>query len=185
MRPRVLALTTSHKREPLLPTLDIFARLGLLDIDLNLHHVLEEGTAVDAIAAAVTHHGLRVWGLAGGWCDFFQRYPALDETYRSVSRQVAIAGELGVAQIRLFFGRLALADYSPVYRDLICDNLRRLSDHHRDLTFVFENHDGASRRPEVCGEILELVNRSNIRMNFDPINFERHGVPAVAALDTL
>ena len=36
-----LASTTSHKREPLLATLEVFGRLGLRDVDLNLHHVLE------------------------------------------------------------------------------------------------------------------------------------------------
>ena len=41
--PRVLASTTSHKREPLLPTLEVFSRLDLRDIDLNLHHILEGG----------------------------------------------------------------------------------------------------------------------------------------------
>ena len=48
--PRVLASTTSHKREPLLPTLEVFSRLGLRDIDLNLHHILEEGVAVESVA---------------------------------------------------------------------------------------------------------------------------------------
>jgi hypothetical protein len=37
----VLASTTSHKGEPLLPTLELFSRLDLRDIDLNLHHILE------------------------------------------------------------------------------------------------------------------------------------------------
>ena len=44
------------------------------------------------------------------------------------------------------------------------------------MLFMFENHDGASLHPEVCAEILERVDRPNIRMNFDPINFERAGV---------
>jgi len=34
----VLASTTSHKREPLLPTLEVFGRLGLREVDVNLHH---------------------------------------------------------------------------------------------------------------------------------------------------
>ena len=41
------------------------------------------------------------------------------------------------------------------------------------MLFNFENHDGASLHPEVCREILQRVDRPNIRMNFDPINFER------------
>ena len=68
--PRVLASTTSHKREPLLPTLEVFGRLGLHDVDLNLHHLIEEGDSVADVARAVAVHGLRLWVLSGGWCDF-------------------------------------------------------------------------------------------------------------------
>jgi sugar phosphate isomerase/epimerase len=50
---------------------------------------------------------------------------------------------------------------------------------------MFENHDGASLRPEVCHDILARVDRPHIRMNFDPINFERAGVNAMAALDVV
>ena len=49
------------------------------------------------------------------------------------------------------------------------------------MAFVFENHDGASLVPEICRDVLERVDRSNIRMNFDPINFKRAGVDAAAA----
>ena len=50
---QVLASTTSHKREPLLPTLDVFSRLGLRDLDLNLHHIIEIGTPVEDVRAAL------------------------------------------------------------------------------------------------------------------------------------
>lgn len=33
MTSRILTSTTSHKKEPLLPTLEVFARLGLREID--------------------------------------------------------------------------------------------------------------------------------------------------------
>jgi sugar phosphate isomerase/epimerase len=48
---------------------------------------------------------------------------------------------------------------------------------------MFENHDGVSLRPDVCRDILARVDRPNIRMNFDPINFERVGVDALGALE--
>jgi sugar phosphate isomerase/epimerase len=51
--------------------------------------------------------------------------------------------------------------------------------------FVFENHDGASLHPEVCLEILERVDRPNIWMNFDPINFAKVHVDPMAALDVV
>src|SRR5206468_5225352 len=89
--PRVLASTTSHKREPLLPTLEVFSKLGLRDIDLNLHHILEGGVTVESIADLAAARDLRIWIVSGGWCDFFHRKPEADETDRSVARQVEIA----------------------------------------------------------------------------------------------
>lgn len=179
---RVLASTTSHKREPLLPTLEVFGRLGLQDVDLNLHHILEEGESVSGVAQAVATHGLRLWVLSGGWCDFYKRAPEIEETFTSVARQVSIADALGVRYLRLFFGRLHYSDYSPAACEVICANLSRLSDAHPHVTFVFENHDGASLHPEVCADVLECVARPNIRMNFDPINFAKAGVDPMAAL---
>jgi len=189
--PRVLASTTSHKREPLLPTLEIFAKLGMHDIDLNLHHLLEDGVSVESVQEASAAHGLRIWIVSGGWCDFFHGSPDAEATDRSVARQVDIAQRLGAGQVRLFFGRLTYEEYTRGQRkpdtassplDTICGNLRRLSERHPDMLFNFENHDGASLHPDVCAEILGNVARPNIRMNFDPINFERAGVSGRAAL---
>lgn len=181
--PRVLASTTSHKREPLLPTLEVFSRLGLRDIDLNLHHIIEEGVPVDAIKKAAAAGDLRIWIVSGGWCDFFHEAPRAVETDQSVARQVEIARSLGAGQVRLFFGRLKFEDYSKARFDIICGNLERLSARHADMIFNFENHDGASLHPEVCRDVLQRVARPNIRMNFDPINFERSGVDCRAALE--
>jgi sugar phosphate isomerase/epimerase len=182
---RVLTATTSHKREPLLPTLELFGLLGLRDIDLNLHHILETGVPVKAVADAVATHGMRLHLVSGGWCDFFHRSPEIDDTFASVSRQVAIGTELGVSTLRLFFGRLRREDYSRAKADIVCGNLSRLSDAHPGFVFVFENHDGASLDPIVCREILDRVARPNIRMNFDPINFAKAGVDPAAALDVV
>jgi sugar phosphate isomerase/epimerase len=179
---RVLASTTSHKREPLMPTLEVFGRLGLQDVDLNLHHLLEKGESTPNVAAAVARNNLRVRVVSGGWCDFYHRAPKIDETFTSVARQVAIADALGVDCLRLFFGRLARADYSPAARQTIVANLVRLSDAHPHITFVFENHDGASLDPDVTVEVLGLVARPNIRMNFDPINFAKVGIDPMDAL---
>ena len=180
--PRVLASTTSHKAEPLMPTLEIFGRLGLQDVDLNLHHLLELGEPVPEVAAAIAENNLRVRVISGGWCDFYHRAPKIEETFTSVAAQVAIAEALGVDYLRLFFGRLPRADYSPAARQTIVANLTRLSGAHPHITFVFENHDGASLDPDVTVEVLGLVARPNIRMNFDPINFAKAGVDAADAL---
>jgi sugar phosphate isomerase/epimerase len=178
---QILPSTTSHKKEPLAPTLDVLSRLGMRDLDLNLHHIIELGVPIDAVHDALAAGNQRVWVVSGGWCDFFDGAPRIEETFRSVDRQVTIAGQLGVDRLRLFFGRLKRADYSPARLAVIALNLRRLSDRYPAMTFAFENHDGASLRPEICREILEKVDRLNIRMNFDPINFERAGVDCVEA----
>ncbi len=123
--------------------------------------------------------------MSGGWCDFFHRPPRIEDTFDSVDRQVGIAHRLGAGALRLFFGRLKRDDYGPATLDTIGENLRRLSDRHPRMTFVFENHDGASLDPEICRAVLERVDRTNIRMNFDPINFERAGIGALGALVTL
>jgi sugar phosphate isomerase/epimerase len=128
-------------------------------------------------------HGLRIWIVSGGWCDFFHRGAQADETDRSVARQVDIAGHVGAAQLRLFFGRLKYEAYSPAALETVCEILWLLSFLLPVMLFNFENHDGASLHPEVCRDILARVDRPNIRMNFDPINFERAGVNGRAALD--
>jgi sugar phosphate isomerase/epimerase len=185
MTHRVLASTTSHKREPLLRTLEVFACLGLRDLDLNLHHFIELGASPDAVAEVTARGGQRVWVVSGGWCDFFHEAPRIDETMRSIDRQVAIGERLGTRMLRLFFGRLARDAYDARRAEVVAGNLRRLSDRHQDTRFVFENHDGATLVPEVCRDILARVDRPNIRMNFDPINFAHAGVDPDAAATTV
>jgi sugar phosphate isomerase/epimerase len=182
---RILASTTSHKREPLVSALEVFARLDLRDIDLNLNHLIERGVAVETVQAALADHGLRVWIVSGGWCDFFDRQPEIEATMASVERQVDMARAFGVDRLRLFFGRATRDAWCAGARDTIVANMQRLADRYTDMSFVFENHDGASSRPEICREILERVDRSTVRLNFDPINFEHAGVDSRTALDEL
>jgi len=179
---RILVSTTSHKREPLLSTLEVFGRLGMLDLDLNLHHFIEEGLAVEQAASAVAAHRQTVWVASGGWCDFFHEAPEVEDTFASVGRQVRIAQRLGAGILRLFFGRLPRASYGQAVEETIVGNLRRLSDCHEATTFIFENHDGASLVPEICRDVLARVDRPNIRMNFDPVNFARGGIEPATAL---
>jgi sugar phosphate isomerase/epimerase len=179
---RILVSTTSHKREPLLETLDVFARLGFHDVDLNLHHVIECGVSVDAIEDALGRGRQVVPVVSGGWCDFFTTEPQIAATLASVDRQAAVARQLGAGLVRLFFGRLPRADYNESLRDRAAANLQRLSERHEDLTFVLENHDGASLVPEICRALLDAVDRPNVRMNVDPINFEHAGFAAGDAL---
>jgi len=184
--PLIVPSTTSHKTEALPVTLDVFHRLGFDTIDLNLHHVIEKGERVDAISKALADNGQRIFIVSGGWCDFFDPLPQVTATFESVDRQVDIARQLGVDRMRLFYGRLPADDFSPARLSTIVENLRRLSDRHPTMRFVFENHgSGAAARPSVCAEILTRVDRPNIRQNFDPINFEHVGVNSMTALRQL
>jgi sugar phosphate isomerase/epimerase len=177
MKPyQILPSTTSHKHEPLVPTLEIFARLGMRDLDLNLNHIIDRGASPDEVQRALAANGQRVWIVSGGWCDFFDTEPKIFETFASVERQVSLARLFGVDRMRLFFGRLRVDDYSPRALAICAANIARVAENHPDLLFVLENHDGASSRPEVCRAILEAVDRRNVRLNFDPINFEAAGV---------
>ena len=85
--------------EPLLAALEVFSKLELKDIDLNLHHILEGGIPVESIVECAAARGLRIWIVSGGWCDFFHGPPQSDETDRSVARQVDIARRLGAQRI--------------------------------------------------------------------------------------
>src|SRR5262245_5150934 len=102
----VIPSTTSHKHEALLPTLDLFARLGFLDLDLNLNHIVEGRCDVDAVRHALEANGQRVSVVSGGWCDFFDTGVAADRTRASAERQIDLARRFGVDRLRLFFGRL-------------------------------------------------------------------------------
>jgi sugar phosphate isomerase/epimerase len=186
MRPwLVLPSTTSHKKEALETTLEVFSRLGMRDLDLNLHHMIELGTPVQALRDALAAGGHKVWIASGGWCDFYDGAPRIEMTFDSVHRQVVLTRALAVDRLRLFFGRLHRREYTADARAVIASNMRRLSDAYPDLLFVFENHDGASLDPSVCREILETVDRPNVRMNFDPVNFERAGVASMEAFRIL
>jgi len=182
---QIVPSTTSHKREPLVPTLEIFARLGFHDLDLNLNHLIERGEPIGTVQRALADHGQRVRIVSGGWCDFFDDEPKIQETFASVDRQIALVRTLGADTLRLFFGRLEYERYSPAARARIAANVRTLARRHDGIRFVLENHDGASSYPRVCREVLEAVDRPNVRLNFDPINFEHRGVNSLAAVREL
>jgi len=174
--------TTSHKREPLLPVLEMFAALGFTDLDLNLNHIIERGVSAIAVRDALDTNGQRVWIVSGGWCDFFDAEPKIAETFASVERQVALARFFDVDRLRLFFGRLPADTCDAQALATITANLRRMADAYSDVHFVLENHDGASSQPVICRTILEMVDRANVRLNFDPINFAHAGVEPLDAL---
>ena len=182
---QILPSTTSHKAEALIPALEVFARLGFTDLDLNLNHIVERGTPAADVRAAVAANGQRVSTLSGGWCDFFDEQPEIQRTFDSVEWQVALTREFGVDRLRLFYGRLPYGQWSPKMRAVAVENIRRVGTTYPDITFMFENHDGASSHPEVCGAILEDVALLNVRHTFDAINFEHRGTRTMDAFRRL
>ena len=182
---QIVPSTTSHKDEALLPTLDVFARLGWRDLDLNLNHMIERGVDPEAVQRALHANGQRVPIASGGWCDFFDEGSEADRTFASVQQQVDLTRRFGADRLRLFFGRLAIDRYSRDAAERCARNLRRVADVHPDVVFVIENHDGASSRPEVCRDVLQAVARPNVRLTFDPINFEHRGVRSIDAIAIL
>jgi len=167
------------------PSLEVFARLGFCDLDLNLNHIVDGGLPPSAVREALAANGQRVWIASGGWCDFFDAAPASERTFASVARQVELARGLGVDRMRLFFGRLPLERFDGAALGTIAANVQRVADAWPDMRFYFENHDGASSRPEVCRDVLLRAARPNVQLNFDPINFEHAGVSCAAALPLL
>ena len=182
---QILPSTTSHKAEALIPALEVFARLGFTDLDLNLNHIIERGTPPADVRAALADNGQCVRIASGGWCDFFDERPDIGKTFDSVERQVALTREFGVDRLRLFYGRMPYTRWSPSRRAVAADNIRHIGRQYPDITFVFENHDGASSNPDVCGTLLEDVGLSNVQHTFDAINFEHRGVKTMDALGRL
>ena len=159
----------------------MFGRLGLRDIDLNLHHILEAGVPVEAVAGAVAAPGCGCrWCPAAGAISSTTRRrsttPSRRSRGRSRSGPSSASRRCGCSS--------AGSDARTIRRrrqTSSARNLSRLSMRHPGVRFVFENHDGASLDPVVCREILDRVARPNIRMNFDPINFAKAGVDPAAA----
>jgi hypothetical protein len=122
------------KRPIAIATLKLFARLEFRDLDLNLHHVIEAGVEIDAIAAAVAANGQRVWVVSRGWCDFFHDQPRVSETFDSVARQVRLMQALDAGMLRLFFGHFSPAAYDRHRTDVIvvkpANAIRRASRRH-------------------------------------------------------
>jgi sugar phosphate isomerase/epimerase len=184
-RLQVLPSTTSHKHERLIPTLRLFARLGYDEIDLNLNHIVDGGLDPDDVLRALGDNGQCAQIVSGGWCDFFEHGVAAERTYDSVESQIALARRFAVDRIRLFFGRLAVQAFTTAAAQACARHISRIAVQHPDLLLLFENHDGASSRPQVCREVLEAVDLPNVRLVFDPINFEHHGVRTADALRAL
>jgi sugar phosphate isomerase/epimerase len=173
--------TVSFKNENPLDVLDVFERVGFNNIEMHQQYFIEKNVDPGHVCKYLEKRDLNIKAMSGGWCDFFFGSPYIEETFESVSRQVQIANYFNCNKLRLFFGKLDVKYRSVHVLERIVSNLKRLSDLFRDTIFVFENHDGLSLIPEFNAEVFDKVNRPNIRMTFDAVNFQKHGInPEVA-----
>jgi sugar phosphate isomerase/epimerase len=175
----------SFKNENPVDVLEVFERLGFNNIELHQHYFIEKNIDPLHVCKYLEERNLNIKAMSGGWCDFFSSSPYIEETFESVSRQVKITNYFSCNKLRLFFGRLDVKYRSAQVLEKIVSNLKRLSDRFQDTLFVFENHNGLSLIPEFNAEVFDKVNRPNIRMTFDPVNFQKHGINPEAALKML
>ena len=153
--PRVLASTTSHKREPLLPTLEVFSppRPARHRSEPAPHSRGRRdgrgGRRASPRRAAFASGSCQADGATSS------RRPDSERDVRSVARQVRHRGPARRRSAPPVFRPLeARGLFARAPCETARRNLWRLSDLHPDMLFIFENHDGASLHPEVCREIL-------------------------------
>ena len=132
MIPFVFASTTSHKAEAILPTLEVFARLDLRDVDLNLHHIIECGARPEAIKSTAVEQDIRIHVVSGGWHELPVRVWDSDsgaELYRWTGKRIPglLGGILGGSDHASQDGPTAFA-FSPdgtLYREWGAQSPRR------------------------------------------------------------
>jgi len=177
--------TTSHKYENNEEVLQLFNNNGLRYIEYNLTPIMDGKIKADLVQKLLKKYNLIVKVIGGGWCDFFYRGKEIEETFNSIKTQINIAEILACKSIRLFFGREKYSRIDQEVLDGIVMNISYIAEKYPDINFYFENHDGASLVPEFCLEVMQKINRPNVKLNFDPINFEKAGIDSNLAYNLL
>jgi sugar phosphate isomerase/epimerase len=179
---RVCINTGSCRYPNIISTLEVLSVLGMRDLELHLRPVLDGNISPEPILAAIGENDLCVRTIAGGWCDFFSTGAALDETFRTVERQVELADFFSCDRIRLFFGRLPRRYFDNYQQERLLRNVAKISDTFTETTFVFENYQQLNVEIDFLDNFFWALNRKNIRFNFDAINFELQDVDSNSAI---
>ena len=182
---RILVSTIFRKTDPVSDVLSSFSEMGISNVELHLYRLYKGLESPETVKALAKEKEIQIKVLGGGWCDFFPEGQRFENTLVSIAKQAEIARILGCQKIRVFFGILEKEKYSNDVSQVIARNLRRLSDSFHDITFLFENHDGMSLFPDFCAHLFAKVNRPNVKMTFDAINFERAGIDSYKAYELL
>jgi len=177
--------TTSHKYENNEDVFRLFNNNDLRYIEYNLTPIMDGKIKADLVQKLLKKYNLIVKVIGGGWCDFFYSGKKIVDTFNSIKMQINIAEILDCKSIRLFFGRGKYGSINQEVLDTIVMNISYIAEKYPDVNFYFENHDGASLVPKFCLDVMEKINRPNVKLNFDPINFEKAGINSNIAYNLL
>ena len=181
----LLFSTGCVKNYPSRYVFNIFSNLGFNYIEYNPHNIIHGNECIDEVLESSINNKINVRMLSGGWCDFFSTEKHIHETLRSIEQQVVVSDALGCKKIRLFLGRLQALYESQEVIDNVINNIIYVADQYPETTFFFENHDGLSLNPDFLKGVFGGVNRKNVQMNFDFVNFEIHDIDAMSAFNNL
>ena len=182
---RICFSTTALKHDEINYIFHVYSINGLNNIEFNLEPLMKNQSSIEDVLEYQQENNINIRMLSGGWCDFFHEWPEIEETFISIDRQVEISGYLKCPSIRVFFGRKKYNEFISNTFDNLVENIQHVSDKHRHVNFYFENHDGASLLPEFCLDAISSVNRENVKINFDPVNFEKAGFDSLHAYELL
>ena len=114
--------------------------------------------------------------LSGGWCDF-----ATGDVHQ-LPGQVEICRLLGCGSMRVFATNPRKEyDYEAVIGAVV-DNLQLVADRYLDIQFLVENHGGLTSTGQACRRLMELVDRNNVGLVYDPTNYVVSGDDPIEAL---
>ena len=182
---RLCFSTTSHKHENNEDVFKLFNNNGLRFIEYNLTPIMDGNIKAELVQKLLIKYNLIVKVVGGGWCDFFYSGQKIEETFNSIKNQINIAEILDCKSIRLFFGRKKYSAIDQKELDNVVKNVKYIAKKYPGIDFYFENHDGASLVPKFCLDVMKEINRPNVKLNFDPINFEKAGIDSDMAYDLL
>jgi sugar phosphate isomerase/epimerase len=171
LKNKILISTVSFKEKPLKKTFILFNKKNFLNIEYNLSDLMNNKISLSELKTVLKKNNISPKVISGGWCDFF--YKNQEENIASISKQVFFSESLGCKNLRIFYGKQEKIQSNTF--DIIVKNLKDLSSLYPKINFYLENERGLSSNPEFCFRVMKEVNKKNIRVNFDPINFESHG----------
>jgi sugar phosphate isomerase/epimerase len=181
--------TISFKNKSLKETLDRFKELNFENIELHAYHFLkprETTRVIEENPKIMENYNFNIVMIDGGWTNFFTKVGPGSYAFSAVDKQIKLAEKIGCYNLRLFFGIVDRDNFKEEMIYFAIKNITTLSYKYPHISFFFENHaPGISNSPRVIKQLLDGINRQNIRMCFDPMNFEEEGFDPFIAVKIL